>query len=167
MLTASLEAVMPMPSSPMGCPMDSLLRLLMGPWTTYILWSLRQNGAMRFGAIRRTVQGVSAKVLTERLRMLEQAGVIYREYRPRIPPEVVYGLTQRGRELGPILDSLDALAQRWGGEDALGAAGNKTRAPEPVPVPAPAKPTPVASPARSTVVTHASGKRRSARAAAG
>ena len=64
---------MPLPPSPMGCPMDALLRLLMGPWTTYILWALRQNGVMRFGAIRRTVQGVSAKVLTERLRMLEKA----------------------------------------------------------------------------------------------
>lgn len=119
---------MPLPNSPMGCPMDALLRLLMGPWTTYILWSLRQNGEMRFGAIRRTVQGVSAKVLTERLRMLEHAGVIYREYRPRIPPEVVYGLTPRGRQLGPILDSLDALAQRWGGEDAAAAKGRPVEA---------------------------------------
>ena|SRR5579863_752169 len=108
---------MPLPASPMGCPMDALLRLLMGPWTTYILWALRQNGAMRFGAIRRTVQGVSAKVLTERLRMLEKAGVIYREYKPHIPPEVLYGLTPRGRQLGPILDNLDALAQKWNSED--------------------------------------------------
>jgi DNA-binding HxlR family transcriptional regulator len=97
--------------------MDALLRLLMGPWTTYILWALRQNGVMRFGAIRRTVQGVSAKVLTERLRMLEKAGVIYREYKPHIPPEVLYGLTPRGRQLGPILDNLDALAAKWNAED--------------------------------------------------
>jgi DNA-binding HxlR family transcriptional regulator len=108
---------MPLPASPMGCPMDALLRLLMGPWTTYILWALRQNGALRFGAIRRTVQGVSAKVLTERLRMLEKAGVVFREYKPRIPPEVVYSLTPRGRQLGPILDSLDALAEKWNAED--------------------------------------------------
>ena len=108
---------MPLPPSPMGCPMDALLRLLMGPWTTYILWALRQNGVMRFGAIRRTVQGVSAKVLTERLRMLEKAGVIYREYKPHIPPEVLYGLTPRGRQLGPILDNLDALAAKWNAED--------------------------------------------------
>ena len=108
---------MPLPPSPMGCPMDALLRLLMGPWTTYILWALRQNGVMRFGAIRRTVQGVSAKVLTERLRMLEKAGVIYREYKPHIPPEVLYSLTPRGRQLGPILDSLDTLAAKWKAED--------------------------------------------------
>jgi DNA-binding HxlR family transcriptional regulator len=103
--------------------MDALLRLLMGPWTTYILWALRQNGAMRFGAIRRTVQGVSAKVLTERLRMLEKAGVIYREYKPLIPPEVVYGLTPRGKQLGPILDNLDSLAQKWNTEDVRSGTG--------------------------------------------
>jgi DNA-binding HxlR family transcriptional regulator len=146
---------MPLPSSPMGCPMDALLRLLMGPWTTYILWSLRQSGSMRFGAIRRTVQGVSAKVLTERLRMLEQAGVIYREYRPRIPPEVLYGLTPRGRQLGPILDSLDSLAQRWNSEDERGQGAGH------------AAPMKGHSAPRHPVPSPAAGKRRSARAAAG
>ena len=61
---------MAVPKSPVGCPMDSLLRLLMGPWTTYILWVLRSNGPTRFGELKRKVPGVSAKVLTERLRML-------------------------------------------------------------------------------------------------
>ena len=146
---------MPMPSSPMGCPMDALLRLLMGPWTTYILWSLRQNGSMRFGAIRRTVQGVSAKVLTERLRMLEQAGVIYREYRPRIPPEVLYGLTPRGRQLGPILDSLDTLAQRWGAEDVRGQGEGRDAAAKGHSAP------------RRPASAPAAGKRRAPRVAAG
>ena len=49
--------------------MDSLLRLLMGPWTTYIIYVLRTNGPTRFGELKRKVTGVSAKVLTERLRM--------------------------------------------------------------------------------------------------
>jgi len=127
---------MPLPASPIGCPMDALLRLLMGPWTTYILWALRQNGPMRFGAIRRTVQGVSAKVLTERLRMLEKAGVIYREYKPRIPPEVLYGLTPRGRQLGPILDSLDSIAQKWNSEDQRSEeTSNASVAPARIPAP--------------------------------
>jgi DNA-binding HxlR family transcriptional regulator len=109
--------------------MDALLRLLMGPWTSNVLWALRQHGPLRFGTIRRTVQGISAKVLTERLRMLEKAGVIFREYRPRIPPEVTYGLTPRGRQLGPILDAMDALAQRWSAEDGrAGSAEEDSRA---------------------------------------
>ena len=101
-----------------GCPMDSLLRLLMGPWTTYVLWILRSNGPTRFGELRRRVPGVSAKVLTARLRMLEEAQIIYREFTPTIPPQVTYGLAARGRELEPILDQMNALAQRWGAVDA-------------------------------------------------
>lgn len=104
---------MTVPKSPVGCPMDSLLRLLMGPWTTYILWVLSNDGPTRFGALRRRVPGVSAKVLTERLRMLEEARVIYRHYEPTIPPKVTYGLAPRGEELRAVLDSLNAVALRW------------------------------------------------------
>ena len=43
-----------------ACPMDALLKLLMGPWTTYILWILRTGGALRFGALKQQVAGVSA-----------------------------------------------------------------------------------------------------------
>lgn len=101
----------------MTCPMDALLRLLMGPWTTYILWTLRQHGPLRFGAIKRKVHGISSRMLTERLRTLEEAQVVFREYRPSIPPEVTYGLTQRGLELREVLDALDTLARRWNAED--------------------------------------------------
>ena len=99
------------------CPMDALLRLLMGPWTTYILWVLRKRGPLRFGALKREVGGISARMLTERLRMLEQAQVIFREHHPSIPPEVTYGLNARGQELGSVLDALDSLARRWAAED--------------------------------------------------
>ena len=111
-----------LPKSPVGCPMDSLLRLLMGPWTTYILWVLASQGPTRFGALKRRVPGVSAKVLTERLRMLEEAGVIYRQYEATIPPKVTYGLASRGLELRPVLDQLNAVASRWQNEDGGAAA---------------------------------------------
>jgi len=97
--------------------MDSLLRLLMGPWTTYILWVLRSNGPTRFGELRRRVAGVSAKVLTERLRMLAEAGVVHREHEPTIPPQVTYSLTARGEELKQALDQLNAIALRWQAAD--------------------------------------------------
>jgi DNA-binding HxlR family transcriptional regulator len=99
------------------CPMDAILKLLMGPWTTYILWVLRNDGPTRFGALKRKVAGISAKILTERLRLLEEAGVIERHYKPTIPPQVTYSLSRRGAELSPILDQLDAVAQRWSSED--------------------------------------------------
>ncbi|HXQ40823.1 MAG TPA: helix-turn-helix domain-containing protein [Candidatus Udaeobacter sp.] len=104
-------------SKPSPCPMDSLLRLLTGPWTTYVLWVLRSNGPTRFGELKRRVPGVSAKMLTERLRMLERARVIYRHYEPTIPPQVTYGLAPRGEELRDILDRLSEVARRWQAED--------------------------------------------------
>ena len=99
-----------------GCPMDALLRLLMGPWTTYILWLLQSNGPMRFGELKKQMPGISAKMLTERLRMLEEARVVYREQESTIPPKVTYGFTDRGRELKKVLGSLDALARQWTSE---------------------------------------------------
>jgi DNA-binding HxlR family transcriptional regulator len=108
--------------------MDAILRLLMGPWTTYILWILRSDGPTRFGELKRKVQGISAKVLTERLRLLEKADVVERHYQPTIPPQVTYSLTKRGLELKPLLDSLDAVAQRWNSEDAQRAKSKAAKA---------------------------------------
>lgn len=96
------------------CPMDALLRLLMGPWTTYILWVLRSsNEPVRFGELKRRVPGISAKVLTERLRLLEGAQIIERRHLPTIPPQVSYSLAPRGKELNGILDMLNEVALRW------------------------------------------------------
>ena len=100
-----------------GCPMDRLLRLLTGPWTTYILWVLRTKGPTRFGELKRCVPGISAKMLTERLRMLEEARVIFRHYEPTIPPQVTYGLAARGEELRDALDKLNEVSRRWQAED--------------------------------------------------
>ncbi len=117
---------MPLPKSDMGCPMDAILRLLMGPWTTYILWILRSQGPTRFSELKRRVAGISAKVLTERLRMLETAELIERHYHPTVPPRVTYRMAARGLELAPILDQISALGQRWRGEDDLRPALSAT-----------------------------------------
>jgi DNA-binding HxlR family transcriptional regulator len=102
------------------CPMDALLRLLMGPWTTYILWVLRTtNEPVRFGELKRRVPGISAKVLTERLRLLEGAQVIERRHLATIPPQVSYALAPRGKELNEVLDRLNEVALRW---NLVGAA---------------------------------------------
>src|SRR5260221_843765 len=95
-----------------ACPMDALLKLLMGPWTTYILWILRTGGALRFGALKQQVAGVSAKVLTGRLRALEAAGIIYRHYEPTVPPALTYGLQPRGPNLEALLHTLDYVPVR-------------------------------------------------------
>lgn len=100
-----------------ACPMAAMLRLITGPWTLYILWTLRSKGPTRFGALKRSIQGISAKVLTERLRLLEEAGLVYREHEPTIPPQVTYGLTERMSDLNPVLDQLNEIALRWRAQD--------------------------------------------------
>jgi DNA-binding HxlR family transcriptional regulator len=103
---------------PGQCPMDALLKLLMGPWTTYIVWLLETQGPLRFGEIKARMPAISSKVLTERLRHLEAAHLISRDYRPTIPPMVSYALTPRGHELKGVLDGLSGVALRWQAEDA-------------------------------------------------
>ena len=105
-----------------SCPMDFILRLLMGPWTTYILYTLGEHGPQRFGELKRRVTGVSAKMLTERLRSLEQAGLVTRHYEATIPPKVTYALAARGHELRGVLGTLAALGSKWQVEDAAATA---------------------------------------------
>jgi DNA-binding HxlR family transcriptional regulator len=105
-----------------ACPMDYILRMLMGPWTTYIVYNLRTYGPQRFGELKRRVAGVSAKMLTERLRTLEGAGLIKRDYEATIPPKVTYSLTARGHELDEVLGGLADVAIRWQAEDAAAKA---------------------------------------------
>ena len=105
-----------------ACPMDYILRMLMGPWTTYIVYNLRTYGPQRFGELKRRVAGISAKMLTERLRTLEGAGLIKRDYEATIPPKVTYSLTARGHELDEVLGKLADVAIRWQAEDAAARA---------------------------------------------
>ena len=108
------------------CPMDFILRMLMGPWTTYILYNLRSHGPQRFGELKRRVTGISAKMLTERLRTLEGASLVRREYEATIPPKVTYSLTARGHELDGVLGTLAEIGSRWEAEDVAQRGGRPT-----------------------------------------
>ncbi len=68
-------------------------------------------------ALKRQVPGISAKILTDRLRLLESAHLVTREYARTIPPQVTYSLAARGKELTPVLNELNAIALRWRAED--------------------------------------------------
>jgi len=96
-----------------SCPMQTLLTTLAGPWTLYLTWTLLKDGPLRFGELRRRIVGISSKVLTERLRLLEREGFVVRRYEPSVPPQVTYEPTERLRELTIVLHSLNELAQRW------------------------------------------------------
>lgn len=99
------------------CPMDTILRQIMGPWTTYILWVLSNEDVLRFGEIAARMPDISAKVLTDRLRKLEASGLVHREYKPTVPPTVNYSMTKRGRELHLVLKGINEIAFRWDAED--------------------------------------------------
>src|SRR5277367_2441969 len=103
--------------SPTPCPMAGLLEVLARPWTMHVLWALSTNGPTRFGVLRRQIDGISSRVLTERLRLLEQKGFIYRDYEPTIPPSVTYGITKRMKDIQKVLGELDQLARKWQQED--------------------------------------------------
>ena len=59
------------------------------------------------------VAGISARVLTERLRTLEEARFVYRNYEQTIPPTVTYGITERMKDIEKVLAQLEALARKW------------------------------------------------------
>jgi DNA-binding HxlR family transcriptional regulator len=118
--------------SPSPCAIGGLLELLTRPWTMHILWYLSTNGPMRFGVLKKQVDGISSRVLTERLRTLEDKGFIFRHYEPTIPPAVTYGITERMKDIEKVLTQLGGLARKWQGEgtnvvDAQRTPGHPSR----------------------------------------
>jgi DNA-binding HxlR family transcriptional regulator len=106
---------------PAACAISGLLEVLAKPWTLHILWVLSHEGPTRFGALRRKVNGISSRMLSERLRLLAQEGFVTRHYEPTIPPAVTYELTARSAEINKVLEALEKLAQGWEREDAQDA----------------------------------------------
>jgi len=98
---------------PNGCPLDRVLRLLSGEWTTHVLWVLSNDGPTRYGELKRRVEGISIKVFTDRLRMLAAEGNITRDYEATIPLKVTYSLTQAGRQLDQALKAMEVVANVW------------------------------------------------------
>ena len=110
--------------TPSPCAIGGLLELLTRPWTMHILWALSHNGSMRFGVLKKQIEGISARVLTERLRTLESAGVVFRHYEQTIPPAVTYGITDRMKDIEKVLVQLEALSRKWQGEGKVVATAH-------------------------------------------
>ncbi|MBI5363651.1 MAG: helix-turn-helix transcriptional regulator [Planctomycetes bacterium] len=106
--TQSVERALTIPAD---CPLEECLQLLAGAWTLKILWYLR-DGPRRFGELRRLLSGVSAKVLTTRLRELEERGLVTRVVQPTSPPSVEYSLAPLGHEIQPVLCSIAEVGKK-------------------------------------------------------
>ena len=112
------------------CPVETTLALISSRWKVLILRDLF-TGTKRFGELKKSLNGISQKVLTANLKEMEQCGLLTRKAYPEVPPRVEYTLTGTGESLRPVI----AAMFDWGMDykrkngspanalvDALGAA---------------------------------------------
>ncbi|GAA2065902.1 helix-turn-helix domain-containing protein [Streptomyces albiaxialis] len=94
------------------CPARDVVDHVTSRWGIWVLISLR-GGDLRFYELRESIRGVSEKMLAQTLRALVQDGLVHREVEPTTPPQVTYGLTEFGRDLGePLEDLFDRITRR-------------------------------------------------------
>lgn len=104
------------------CPATAALELLGRKWTGFILWALL-DGPRRYTEILHAVPGITDRVLSVRLKELERAGIVTRRQYAEIPARVEYTLTERGRDLAPIIAEMARWSERWGGRPRRPGAG--------------------------------------------
>jgi DNA-binding HxlR family transcriptional regulator len=92
------------------CPSRTVLDVLANKWVTLIVPALR-GGPMRFGVLRRRLDGITQKSLTQSLRSLERDGLITRTVYPSIPPRVDYELTELGHSASGLLEEMRGWAE--------------------------------------------------------
>jgi DNA-binding HxlR family transcriptional regulator len=94
------------------CPVQATARIVSGKWTLLVLRDLAA-GTCRFGELERSLTGISPRTLSQRLRTLEEEGVIERRQYAEMPPRVDYRLTPKGRALVPLIVAMRAYGDRW------------------------------------------------------
>ena len=95
-----------------ACPVETTLMLIGDKWKVLILRDL-MPGTKRFGELKKSVGNVSQKVLTAQLRTMEESGLVNRKVYAEVPPRVEYSLTELGKSLKPILDSMRAWGEAY------------------------------------------------------
>jgi DNA-binding HxlR family transcriptional regulator len=116
------------------CPARGVLETLANKWTLLVLSSLRNHGRpVRFNELRRQLEGITQKMLTQTLRALERDGLVERRVYPTVPPRVEYSVTELGAEVGKLFNALGEWAEeRYGA--ILAARERFDSRPEPEPV---------------------------------
>ena len=93
------------------CPLSDCMAFIGGAWTPNIIWYL-SSGPRRFSELRADIPLVSAKVLTQRLREMEERGLLSRAVLDSSPPSVEYALTELGLEFMPVIQAIAEVGQR-------------------------------------------------------
>ncbi|WP_333817539.1 winged helix-turn-helix transcriptional regulator [Tabrizicola sp.] len=93
------------------CPLTDCMAFIGGAWTPYILWYLA-SGPHRFSELRSAIPLISAKVLTQRLRELEDRGILSRNVAETSSPTVEYALTALGQEFMPVVRAIAEVGQK-------------------------------------------------------
>ena len=88
-----------------SCPIEATLALIVGKYKTLILWHLKDT-ILRFNELKKLIPKATPKMLTQQLRELESDGLIIRVVYPVVPPKVEYSLSDFGKSIIPILDSM-------------------------------------------------------------
>ena len=95
-----------------ACPVATTVALIGSKWKLLIIRNLLAR-PWRFNELKKDLEGISQKVLTDSLRSLEADGIITRTVYPEVPPRVEYALTELGKSLKPILDSMRAWGEAY------------------------------------------------------
>jgi DNA-binding HxlR family transcriptional regulator len=95
-----------------NCPVCRCAEIISGKWTLLVIRDLA-DGARRFCELERSLDGISPRTLSLRLRALEEHGVVVRHTYPEVPPRVEYALTEKGRALVPLIEDMRAYGREW------------------------------------------------------
>src|SRR4051812_27830029 len=95
-----------------ACPVTATAEILSGKWTIVLLRDLAE-GPCRFCELERSLEGISPRTLSLRLRALEEHGIIARRTYPEVPPRVEYTLTEKGRALVPLIEGMRSYGREW------------------------------------------------------
>ena len=111
-----------------NCPVCRTAEIVCSKWTMLIIRDLAE-GHSRFCELERSLEGISPRTLSLRLRALEEEGVVERRTYPEVPPRVEYALTDKGRALAPLIEDMRRYGMKWLNADgACAEAGAPERA---------------------------------------
>jgi DNA-binding HxlR family transcriptional regulator len=94
------------------CPVCRTAEVVCGKWTLLVIRDLAA-GSSRFCELERSLEGISPRTLSLRLRALEDEGIVERHTYPEVPPRVEYALTEKGKALVPLIEDMRSYGSRW------------------------------------------------------